>query len=146
MEKKNKQIVPSLRNVLEYVHVIELAMIVHRTEESLATTAANAPKGAEREAQRLAMIVHRTEESLPTTAANAPKGGELSVESEYYTKITSKQAFELFEGAEEDLNLTFVGGEIRPHHNEWTADVDWAEGGWLTITFNLLKNESWTVV
>lgn len=118
MEKKIKQQpVASLRNIIEYCRVIELAMIVHRTEESLATT-----------------------------AANAPKGGELSIESEYYTKITSQQAFELFEGAEEDLNLTFIGGEIKPHHNEWTADVDWAEGGWLTITFNLLKNESWTVV
>jgi len=118
MEKKTKQQpVASLRNIIEYCQVIELAMIVHRTEESLATT-----------------------------AAYAPKGGESSIESEYYTKITSEQAFEVFEGREEDLNLTFVGGEIRPLHNEWTADVDWAEGGWLCITFNLLKNSSPPVV
>jgi hypothetical protein len=118
MEKKTKQQpVASLRNIIEYCRVLELAIIVHRTEESLAQA-----------------------------RYGAPDGGNLSVESEYYTKITSEQAFELFEGREEDLNLTFVGGEIRPLHNEWTADVDWAEGGWLCIEFNLLKNSSPPVV
>ena len=118
MEKKTKQQpVASLRNIIEYCQVIELAMIIHRTKESLAQT-----------------------------RYGAPDGDFFSIYSEYYMKITSEQAFELFEGREEDLNLTFVGGEIRPLHNEWTADVDWAEGGWLCITFNLLKNSSPPVV
>lgn len=122
--REKKQNVASLRNLIEYCQVIELAMIVHRTEESLAQT-----------------------------RYGAPDGDNLSIESEYYTKITSEQALRLFEDREsvhqqgttlanEDLDLTFVGGEIRPLHNEWTADVDWAEGGWLTITFNLLMNPS----
>jgi hypothetical protein len=46
MEKKIKQQpVASLRNIIEYCQVIELAMIVHRTEESLASTQFNALDG-----------------------------------------------------------------------------------------------------
>jgi hypothetical protein len=136
MEKKNKQQpVASLRNLIEYCQVIELAMIVHRTKESLASTQFNALNGT--------TGLFRKDQAL---ASGSPDESVLNLESEYYTKITSEQAFELFEGREEDLDLTFVGGEIRPLHNEWTADVDWAEGGWLTITFNLLKNSSPPVV
>lgn len=136
MEKKTKQQpVASLRNIIEYCQVIELAMIVHRTEESLASTQFNALDGT--------IGLFRKDQA---PASGSSDGSVLNLESEYYTKITSEQAFELFEGREEDLNLTFVGGEIRPLHNEWTADVDWAEGGWLCITFNLLRNPSPPVV
>ena len=104
----------------------------------------------------LSITVHRTEASLAQTRFGAPDGDNFSIESEYCTRITSEQALRLFEDREsahqgttlanEDLDLTFVGGEIRPLHNQWQADVDYAEGGWLVITFNLLNYPSPPVV